>query len=158
VAALRAGLPSSVGGLTVNRVCASGLQAIAIAANYIINDGAEVMIGGGVESITMLQRDSSPNPWVKEHFPGLYMVMGETAEVVDKRYKISRQVQDEHSLGSQQRTARAQQDGLFKEELAPMHVTRGILDKKTGEVVGKEEYYVDKDACNRADNTREGLL
>ena len=158
VAALRAGLPASIPGTTVNRFCSSGLQAIAMAAHHIMNDGAEAAIGGGVESITMLQRDSSPNPWVKEHFPGLYMVMGETAEVVAKRYKISRQAQDEYSLGSQQRTARAQQDGLFKEELAPMHVTRGILDKKTGEVVGKEEYYVDKDECNRADTTLEGLL
>jgi len=158
VAALRAGLPASIPGTTVNRFCSSGLQAIAMAAHHIMNDGAEAAIGGGVESITMLQRDSSPNPWVKEHFPGLYMVMGETAEVVAKRYKISRQAQDEYSLGSQQRTARAQQDGLFKEELAPMHVTRGILDKKTGEVVGTEEYYVDKDECNRADTTLEGLL
>ncbi|MEK7446551.1 MAG: thiolase family protein [candidate division NC10 bacterium] len=158
VAALRAGLPASIPGTTVNRFCSSGLQAIAMAAHHIMNDGADAAIGGGVESITMLQRDTSPNPWVKEHFPGLYMVMGETAEVVAKRYKISRQAQDEYSLGSQQRTARAQQDGLFKEELAPMHVTRGILDKKTGEVVGKEEYYVDKDECNRADTTLEGLL
>ena len=158
VAALRAGLPASIPGTTVNRFCSSGLQAIAMAAHHITNDGADAAIGGGVESITMLQRDSSPNPWVKEHFPGLYMVMGETAEVVAKRYKISRQAQDEYSLGSQQRTARAQQDGLFKEELAPMHVTRGILDKKTGEVVGTEEYYVDKDECNRADTTLEGLL
>ena len=158
VAALRAGLPASIPGTTVNRFCSSGLQAIAMAAHHIMNDGADAAIGGGVESITMLQRDSSPNPWVKEHFPGLYMVMGETAEVVAKRYKISRQAQDEYSLGSQQRTARAQQDGLFKEELAPMHVTRGILDKKTGEVVGTEEYYVDKDECNRADTTLEGLL
>jgi len=158
VAALRAGLPSSIPGTTVNRFCSSGLQAIAMAAHHIMNDGAEAAIGGGVESITMLQRDSSPNPWVKEHFPGLYMVMGETAEVVAKRYKIGRQAQDEYSLLSQQRTARAQQDGFFKEELAPMHVTRGILDKKTGEVVGKEEYYVDKDECNRADTTLEGLL
>src|SRR6266571_6285508 len=81
VAALRAGLPVSVGGLTVNRFCSSGLQAIAIAANYVINDGSDVMIGGGVESITMAQRDSAPNPWVKEHYPGIYMVMGDTAEV-----------------------------------------------------------------------------
>ncbi|MDP2627327.1 MAG: acetyl-CoA C-acyltransferase [Candidatus Rokubacteria bacterium] len=158
VAALRAGLPASIPGTTVNRFCSSGLQAIAMAAHHIMNDGADAAIGGGVESITMLQRDSSPNPWVKEHFPGLYMVMGETAEVVAKRYKIGRQAQDEYSLGSQQRTARAQQDGLFKEELAPMHVTRGILDKKTGEAVGTEEYYVDKDECNRADTTIEGLL
>src|SRR5881296_2290891 len=149
VAAVRAGLPVTVGGLTVNRFCSSGLQAIAIAANYIINNGADVVIGGGVESITMAQRDSSPNPWVKEHYPGIYMVMGDTAEVVAKRYRISREAQDRYALQSQQRTARAQQEGFFKEELAPMHVTRGVLDKKTGEVVGKEEWSCDKDECNR---------
>src|SRR2546422_597310 len=76
VAAVRAGLPVSVGGLTVNRFCSSGLQAIAIAANYIINNGADVVIGGGVESITMAQRDSAPNPWVKEHYPGISLVTG----------------------------------------------------------------------------------
>jgi acetyl-CoA acetyltransferase family protein len=158
VTAVRAGLPVTVGGLTVNRFCSSGLQAISIAANYIVNDGADVMIGGGVESITMMQRDTSPNPWVKEHYPGLYMVMGDTAEVVAKRYKISRETQDRYALLSQQRIARAQQEGFFKEELAPMHVTRGILDKKTGEVVGKEEFYVEKDECNRPDTTLEGLM
>jgi len=157
VAAVRAGLPVTVGGLTVNRFCSSGLQAIAIAANYIVNNGADVAIGGGVESITMMERDTSPNPWVKEHHPGIYMVMGDTAEVVAKRYKISREAQDRYALQSQQRTARAQQEGFFKEELAPMHVTRGILDKKTGEVVGNEEYYVEKDECNRPDTTLEGL-
>ena len=158
VAALRAGLPVTVAGTTVNRFCSSGLQAIAMAAHHIMNDGAEAAIGGGVESITMMQRDSSPNPWVKEHHPGLYMVMGDTAEVVAKRYKVSREAQDRYALSSQQRTARGQQEGFFKEELAPMQVTRGILDKKTGEVVGKEEYFVDKDECNRADTTLEGLL
>jgi len=157
VAAVRAGLPVTVGGLTVNRFCSSGLQAIAIAANYIVNNGADVAIGGGVESITMMERDTSPNPWVKEHHPGIYMVMGDTAEVVAKRYKISREAQDRYALQSQQRTARAQQEGLFKEELAPMHVTHGILDKKTGEVVGNEAYYVEKDECNRPDTTLEGL-
>ncbi len=158
VAAVRSGLPVTVGGLTVNRFCSSGLQAIAIAANYVMNDGADVMIGGGVESITMLKRDSSPNPWVQEHYPGIYMVMGDTAEVVAKRYKISRETQDRYSLLSQQRTARAQQEGFFKEELAPMHVTRGVVDKKTGEVVGQEPYYVEKDECNRADTTLDGLM
>jgi len=158
VAAIRAGLPASVAGTTVNRFCSSGLQAIAMAAHEIILGGADVAIGGGVESITMMKRDADPNPWVKEHKPGIYMVMGDTAEVVAKRYKVSRQAQDEYSLLSQQRTARAQQEGLFKEELAPMHVTRGILDKKTGEVVGKEEFYVEKDECNRPDTTLEGLL
>jgi acetyl-CoA acyltransferase len=158
VAALRAGLPSSIPGTTVNRFCSSGLQAIAMAAHHIVAEGAEAAIGGGVESITMLQRDNSPNPWLREHWPGLYMVMGDTAEVVAKRYKISREEQDQYALSSQQRTARAQQEGFFKEELAPMHVTRGVIDKKTGEIVGKEEYYVDRDECNRADTTLDGLL
>jgi acetyl-CoA acyltransferase len=158
VAAVRSGLPVTTAGTTVNRFCSSGLQAIAMAAHHIINEGVDAAIGGGVESITMMQRDNSPNPWVKEHYPGIYMVMGDTAEVVAKRYKISRQAQDEYSLLSQQRTARAQEAGLFKEELAPMHVTRGIVDKKTGEIAGKEEFYVEKDECNRADTTLEGLL
>src|SRR5690349_24269266 len=85
----------------------------------------------------MMERDNKPNPWVKEHLPGLYMVMGDTAEVVAKRYKISREAQDSYALLSQQRTARAQQEGFFKEELAPMNVTRGILDKNTGAIVGQ---------------------
>jgi acetyl-CoA acyltransferase len=158
VAAMRAGLPVSVAGLTINRFCSSGLNAIAIAAGYIINEGADVVFGGGVESITMMQRDNAPNPWVKERVPGIYMVMGDTAEVVAKRYKIGRQAQDEYALLSQQRTARAQQEGFFKEELAPMHVTRAVLDRKTGEKTGEEPYYVEKDECNRADTTLEGLL
>jgi acetyl-CoA acyltransferase len=158
VAAMRAGLPVSVAGLTINRFCSSGLNAIAIAANYIVNEGADVVFGGGVESITMMERDKGPNPWVKEHLPGIYMAMGDTAEVVAKRYKISRQAQDEYSLLSQQRIARAQQEGFFKEELAPMHVTRAVLDRKTGEKAGEEPFYVEKDECNRADTTLEGLL
>jgi len=158
VAALRAGMPVTTPGTTVNRFCSSGLQAVAMAAHMIITEGAEAAIGGGVESITMMQRDANPNPWVKEHYPGLYMVMGETAEVVAKRYKVSRQAQDEYSLLSQQRIARAQQDGFFKEEIAPMQVKRAVLDKKTGEKVGEEDWYADKDECNRADTTLEGLL
>ena len=158
VATVRAGLPVSVAATTVNRFCSSGLQAIAMAAHQIILGGAEAAIGGGLESITMLKRDIEPNSWVMERKPGIYMVMGETAEVVAKRYKVSRQVQDEYSLVSQQRTARAQQEGFFKEELAPMQVVRAVLDKKTGEVVGKEDYTVDKDECNRPDTTLEALL
>jgi acetyl-CoA acyltransferase len=157
VAALRAGLPPMVAATTVNRFCASGLQAIVMAAHHIINDGADAAIGGGVESITMLTRDNSPNPWVNEHWPGVYMVMGDTAEVVAKRYKISRELQDECALLSQQRTARAQREGFFKEELAPMHVTRGIIDKKTGEVIGKEDCLIECDECNRPDTTLETL-
>ena len=157
VAALRAGLPSSIPGTTVNRFCSSGLQAIAMAAAHIIQEGAAAAIGGGVESITMLTRDNSPNPWVKERWPGLYMVMGATAEVVAKRYKISREAQDEYALASQQRTAAGQRRGFFKEELAPIRVTRGILDKKSGEIVGKEDALVEGDECNRPDTTLEGL-
>jgi acetyl-CoA acyltransferase len=158
VAALLAGLPVTVAGVTVNRFCSSGLQAVAMAAHQIINEGVDVAIGSGVESITMMGRDTKPNPWIQEHYPGIYMVMGDTAEVVAKRYKISREVQDEYALSSQQRTARAQSEGFFKDEIAPMQVTRGIVDKKTGEIIGREEHYFEKDECNRPDTTLEGLL
>jgi acetyl-CoA acetyltransferase family protein len=159
IAAMRAGLPVTVAGSTINRFCSSGLQAITLAAHLILNEGVDVALGGGVESITAIAgRKGDPNPWVQEHMPGIYMVMGDTAEVVAKRYNISRQSQDEYSLLSQQRTARAQTEGWLDEELAPMKVTRGILDKKTGEVVGREEHTITKDECNRPDTTLEGLL
>jgi acetyl-CoA acyltransferase len=158
VAAMLAGLPTSVAGTTVNRFCSSGLQAIAMAAHQIINEGADAAIGGGVESISMSVRDNSPNPRLKESLPGIYMVMGDTAEVVAKRYNISREAQDEYSLLSQQRTSRAQQEGFFKKEIAPMKVTRGVLDKKTNEITSTEEVCADKDECNRPDTTLEGLL
>ncbi len=158
VATLRSGLPVSVAATTVNRFCSSGLQAIAMAAHEIIAEGVDAAIGGGVESITMMERDSNPNPWLVEHKSAIYMAMGDTAEVVAKRYKVSREAQDEYSLLSQQRTARAQAEGFFKDELAPMQVTRGILDKKTGEIVSREEHVCDRDECNRADTTLEGLL
>ena len=157
VAALRAGLPVTTAGLTVNRFCNSGLQAIVQAAHMVVSEGVETAIGGGVESITMMQRDNSPNPVVKDQHPGLYMVMGETAEVVAKRYQVSREAQDEYSLISQQRVARAQQDGFFTGEIAPIEVTRAVLDKKTGEKVGEEKARVDRDECNRPDTTLEGL-
>jgi acetyl-CoA acetyltransferase family protein len=158
VSAILAGLPASVAATTVNRFCSSGLQSVAMAAHQIILEGADAAIGGGVESITMMTRDNNPNPWVLEHKPGIYMVMGDTAEVVAKRYHVGREAQDEYSLSSQRRTARAQSEGFFEEEIAPMKVTRGILDKKTGEVIGKEEVYCDRDECNRPDTTLEGLL
>lgn len=163
VALVRAGLPVSIAGTTVNRFCSSGLQAIAMAAHEIIQEGATAAIGGGVESITaMNQFKEDPkltvNPKVMEAKSGIYMVMGDTAEVVAKRYGISRQAQDEYSLSSQQRTARAQAEGFFKEEIAPIQVTRGILDKKTGAVTGTEDVLCDKDECNRPDTTLEGLL
>jgi acetyl-CoA acyltransferase len=163
VALLRAGLPASIAGVTVNRFCSSGLQAIAIAAHEILHEGVDAAIGGGVESITAVEQIKidekiTVNPWVREHFPGIYMVMGNTAEVVAKRYRISRQAQDEYALSSQQRTARAQREGFFREELAPLRVTRAVLDKKIGEVIGREEHYLDADECGRPDTTLEGLL
>jgi acetyl-CoA acetyltransferase family protein len=158
IASLLAGLPVTVAGTTVNRFCSSGLQAIAMAAHQIIIGAADAAIGGGVESITMMERNNKPNPWVQEHYPGIYMVMGETAEVVAKRYRIGREAQDEYALSSQQRTARAQAEGFFAEEIAPMQVTRGIVDKKTGEITGNEQYFLEKDECNRPDTTLEGLL
>ena len=138
VAALRAGLPPSTAALTVNRFCASGLQAIAQAAHMITAESADVVIGGGVESISLVTRDNAPNPFVKEHYPGVYMVMGETAEVVAKRYGVGRDAQDEYAAISQQRTARAQQEGFFAGELAPF-----------GDLA--------KDECSRPDTTLERL-
>ncbi len=158
IAAMLAGLPTSVAGTTINRFCSSGLQAIALAAHQILSEGVDAVIGGGVESISVIPRDSSPNPTLQEKMPGIYMVMGDTAEVVAKRYKVSRMAQDEYSLLSQQRTARAQQEGFFEGEIAPMRVTKAILDKKTGEHIGKEEVCADRDECNRPDTTLEGLL
>jgi acetyl-CoA acetyltransferase family protein len=153
-----AGLPSSVAGTTINRFCSSGLQSIALAAHQIINEGVEAAIGGGVESISMTPRDNDPHPEMQQRMPGLYMVMGDTAEIVAKRYQISRQAQDELSLLSQQRTARAQQEGFFDDEIAPMTATRAILDKKTGERIGTEEVTAARDECNRPDTTLEALL
>jgi acetyl-CoA acyltransferase len=158
VSAMLAGLPTSVAATTVNRFCSSGLQAIAVAAHQIMNECVDAAIGGGLESISLTPRDFNPNPQLLEQLPGLYMVMGATAEVVAKRYKVSRQSQDEYALLSQQRTARAQREGVFDREIAPMRVTRAILDKKTGEVTGKEEVCADRDECNRPDTTLGGLL
>jgi acetyl-CoA acetyltransferase family protein len=158
VAALRAGLPVRTAGVTVNRFCNSGLQAIVQAAHMVLLEGAEAVIGGGVESITMMERDTSPNPWLQEHVPALYMTMGETAEVVATRYAISRRAQDEYALASQQRTAAAQQRGFFEDELAPMQVRRAVLDRKTGEIVAEETVTLDRDECNRPDTTLDGLL
>jgi acetyl-CoA acyltransferase len=156
--AVLAGLPVSVPGTTVNRFCSSGLQAIAMAAHEIIHEGAEAVIGGGIESISLIKREADPHPTLLQKKPGLYMEMGVTAEVVAKRYKISREAQDEYALASQQRTARAQQEGFFSAEIAPMNVTMALLDKKTGEKTGTQDVRCDRDECNRPDTTLEGLL
>jgi len=157
VASLRAGLPVSTAAVTVNRFCNSGLQAVVQAAHMILHEGLDVAIGGGVESITAMQRDQSPNPWVLEHIPGLYMIMGDTAEVVAKRYRVGRAAQDEYALASQQRIAKAQADGFFAAEIAPILVRRAVLDRKTGEKIGEEDALVEQDECNRPETTLDGL-
>ncbi|MBV9612124.1 MAG: acetyl-CoA C-acyltransferase, partial [Acidobacteriaceae bacterium] len=123
-----------------------------------IHEGADAVIAGGVESISLVTRDVNPHPALVQQKPGLYMEMGVTAEVVAKRYKIGRQAQDEYALASQQRTARAQSEGFFAAEIVPMPVTMAILDKKTGLQIGTQEVCCDRDECNRPDTTLEGLL
>jgi acetyl-CoA acetyltransferase family protein len=157
VAAIRAGLPVTVAATTVNRFCSSGLQSIAMAANQITN-GATVAIGGGVESITGIPGDNEDrNPWVEKESPGVYMVMGETAEIVAKRYGVTRLMQDEYALLSQQRTALAQEEGIFDAEMAPIEVTHGLFNRETRELDGSEEILFSADECNRPDTTLDGL-
>jgi acetyl-CoA acyltransferase len=158
VAALRAGLPVTTPAVTVNRYCNSGLQAVVQAAHMVLQEGAEAVVAGGVESITMMLRDDSPNPCVKECHPGVYMAMGQTAEIVARRYGVSREAQDEYALASQLRTARAQQEGFLHEEIAPITLRRAVLDKRTGDRIGEEDATVDRDECNRPDTTLDGLL
>jgi acetyl-CoA acetyltransferase family protein len=149
--AVLAGLPVTTAGATVNRFCSSGLQAIAMAAHAIIHEGAEAAIGGGVESISMVPRDVAPHPKLADAKPGLYMEMGVTAEVVAKRYGVSRAAQDQYSLVSQQRTARAQAQGFFQAEILPVETVMLLADKSTKEVT------CERDECNRPDTTLEGL-
>jgi len=158
--AVMAGLPVSVPGTTVSRFCSSGLNAVAVAAHQVQVEGADAVIGGGLESITMMQNDFNKknlfNPHFKDHHTAVYMPMGQTAEIVAERYKVSRESQDEYALLSQQRTAAAQRDGKFKDELVPMKVTMEATDKATGQKSTKE-VVVDRDECNRPETTLEGL-
>src|SRR6185503_10703975 len=152
--ATMAGLPVTVAGQTVSRFCSSGLQAVATAAHMVENEGAEAVIGGGLESITMMQNDFNKhnlfNPWLMDHKKDIYMPMGITAEIVAERYKVSREAQDEVALASQQRTAAAQQSGRMAEEIVPMKVTMEVVDKATG-AKSTKEVVVDRDECNRPD-------
>ncbi len=156
--AIRAGLPVTVSGMTVNRFCSSGLQTIALAANQITAGGAGPMVAGGVESITLVQPKMrpAPDPWILEHKPAIYMTMIETADIVAERYGISREDQDAYGLRSQQRIAAAQAAGKFDEEIAPMQATMAVKDKESGEV-SMHEVTVDRDECNRPNTTLEGL-
>ncbi len=158
--AIMAGLPHSVPGSTVSRFCSSGLNAVAVAAHMVENEGANAVIGGGCETITMLQNDFSKhelfNPWLSEHYRQIYMPMGLTAEIVAERYKISREAQDQYALVSQQRTAAFQKSGAMAEEIAPMKVTMEVTDKATG-TKSEKQVVADRDECNRPETTLEGL-
>ena len=158
-AALLAGLPKTTGGVTVNRFCSSGLNTIAMAANHILHDGADVMVAGGVESISL--RGGSPagetfDPALTDMWPDIYMPMIETADIVSQRYGVSREYQDEYSLRSQQRMARAQEHDLFAEEIVPMSTKMKLVDRETkAETI--VDFVVTRDECNRPDTTLEGL-
>ena len=136
--AMRAGLPTSIAGMSVDRQCASGLMAIATAAKEIVVDGLDVAVGGGLESISLVQNDRmnrfrAQDPVLVERLPALYMSMLETAEVVADRYGVSREAQDAYALQSQQRTAQAQSDGRFADEIVPMPTLMTVTDKATGQ-------------------------
>ena len=160
-AALRAGLPVTTAGTTVNRFCSSGLQAIAMAAQRVIVDRVPIMVAGGLESISLVQNEHqnkfrAHDPWLDEHKPEIYMTMIDTAEVVAKRYYITRERQDEYALASQQRTAAGQKAGRFDAEIVPLKTTKLVQDKNSGEV-REEDVTLTKDEGNRPDTTAEGL-
>jgi acetyl-CoA acyltransferase len=153
-------LGTGVAGMTLNRFCSSGLQAIAIAANQIASGCSDIIVAGGVESISLTMKsvntDNLINPLLKEQVPGIYFPMGQTAEIVARRYNVSREEQDLYALQSQQRTAQAQADGLFNDEIVPMAVKYKVEDKHTGEVQILDGV-VDRDDCNRPDTTLASL-
>jgi acetyl-CoA C-acetyltransferase len=160
-AAIRAGLPVSVAGMTVDRQCASGLMAIATAAKQIVHDGMTIAVGGGVESISLVQNDKrneyrAQDPWLVEHRPDLYMTMIETAEIVAERYQVTREAQDEYALGSQQRTAAAQADGRLDREIAPLPSLMQVDNRETGET-SSVPVTLEKDEGNRPSTTLAGL-
>jgi acetyl-CoA C-acetyltransferase len=159
---LRAGLPYTVSGTTIDRQCASGLVAIANAAANIVNFGAQVSIGGGLESISLVQNPHAnqfmaQDPWIDEHMPEMWTSMVETAEVVAQRYGISRDAQDQYALSSQQRTARAKAEGRFDQEIVPVDtVMKVLVDKQTGEMTDKA-VTITADEGNRPSTTIDDL-
>lgn len=155
------GLPDSVPGMALDRMCASGLMAIGEAARAIIAGGVDVAIGGGVESLSLTQTKHknsyrARSEAVMEVAPTAYIPMIETAEIVAERYGISRAAQDEYALQSQQRTAAAQQEGLFDEEIVPLTANKLLFDKE-GKPAGHEQVVADRDECNRPSTTLEAL-
>jgi acetyl-CoA C-acetyltransferase len=159
--AIRAGLPVTVPGTTVNRFCSSGLQTIAMAAQRIRSDDVDVLVAGGLESISLCQNDHANSfrvreDWIVEHKPELYWPMIQTADNVAARYGVSREVQDEYALESQRRTAAGQQARRFDAEIVPMETVKSLLDKG-GNVTGTETVTLTKDEGNRPDTSPEGL-
>ena len=161
LAAIWAGCPVTTSGVTVNRFCSSGLQTIAMAAGRVVAEGADAVVGAGVETISMVSmqginlKDITEEK-LMESYPALWMPMIETADIVAKRYDISRESQDEYSLQSQQRTAAAQDAGYYENEIVPMDTKMKVVDKETGEE-SVVDYTVDRDECNRPQTTLEGL-
>lgn len=160
-AAIRAGFPVSVGGVTVNRFCSSGLQTIAMAAQRVIVDDVPVMAAGGLESISLVQNEHAnnyrrANEWILENKPDLYVSMLQTAQTVADRYGVSREAMDEYALESQMRTAAAQQAGKFDDEIVPMETVKIVVDKETKET-SEQVVTLEKDEGNRPSTTAEGL-
>lgn len=157
---LRAGLPVTAAGVTINRFCSSGLQAIAMAAQRVIVDQVPVMVAGGVESISCVQNQMNPHmrrdPWLLQHKPELYWSMLQTAETVADRYNISKEAQDEYGVRSQLRAAAAQENGLFNDEIVPMTTTMGVFDKRSGRITSRE-VTISSDEGIRPDTTLEGV-
>ena len=159
--AIRAGLPVEVSGMTMDRQCSSGLMSIATAAKQVVVDGAPVVVAGGIDSISLVQNDKmngfrAPDPWIRDNKPDLHMPMIDTAEVVAKRYNVTREQQDEYGLQSQQRTAAGQEAGAFDDEIITMNATKMILDRATGDI-SFGEVELSQDEGNRPSTTIEGL-
>jgi acetyl-CoA C-acetyltransferase len=157
---VRAGLPIGIAGATVNRFCASGLQAIAIAAGRIVVDGAPAMIAGGVESISQIRTredgETGMDPWIVEHKPSMYMSMIDTADIVAARYGIEREAQDRFSVESQRKTEEAQKAGRYRDEIVSCTTTMSVSSKDT-KAVTQREVTIAADNCNRPGTTYEGL-
>ena len=160
LAAIRAGLPVTTAGTTINRFCSSGLQTISVAAQRVLTDRVPIMVAGGVESISLVQntlnKEHFTEEWLMRHKPELWMSMIDTAEVVANRYALSRETQDAYALVSQQRTAAAQDAGRLDHEIAPLTTTKLTTDKQTGET-RDEEVTLTRDEGNRPGTTAEGL-
>ncbi|MGR3399750.1 MAG: acetyl-CoA C-acyltransferase [Paracoccus sp. (in: a-proteobacteria)] len=157
-AVIRAGLPDSIASATVNRFCASGLHALAMAAQMVAHEGARAVLAGGVESISLVQPPvrHSREAWIEANRPDLYMTMIETADNVAARYGISREAQDEYAVQSQARTAAAQDAGIFADEIIPLTVTMSVTDKATGET-SEREMTIAADEGNRPGTTLDAL-